>query len=186
LLGPTNPMTYNTQQFYNNMLAIVAGVVAATIALVLVPPLSPEQSARRLLALTLRDLRRLAAGKRSPTTEDWENRIYARLSALPAASTPSQLSHLVAALSVGSEVIRLRQMAHRLGLERDSDAALDAIAAGDCAAAIGRLAAVDRKLAAPDVVGPDNSIRLRARGSICAISDALAQRAGFFAGGNAR
>ena len=60
LLAPTNPMSYDTLQFYNNALAIVGGSAAGALSFHLLPPLSPEFRTRRLLALTLRDLRRLA------------------------------------------------------------------------------------------------------------------------------
>jgi hypothetical protein len=44
----------------------------------LIPPLSPAFRTRRLLALTLRDLRRLAMGR---TFNGWEGHIHGRLSA---------------------------------------------------------------------------------------------------------
>ena len=67
LLSPTNPMTYDTAQFYNAALAIVVGCGLAPLAFRLLPPLSPALRARRLLALTLRDLRRLAIARLRPT-----------------------------------------------------------------------------------------------------------------------
>ena len=60
LLSPTNEMSYDTVQFYNTALAIVVGCSVAPLAFLLLPPLSPALRTRRLLALTLRDLRRLA------------------------------------------------------------------------------------------------------------------------------
>jgi uncharacterized membrane protein YccC len=60
LLAPTNPMSYDTLQFYNSALSIVAGYGAGALSFRLLPPLSPEFRTRRHLALTLRDLRRLA------------------------------------------------------------------------------------------------------------------------------
>jgi uncharacterized membrane protein YccC len=60
LLGPANPMSYDTVQFYNSASAIVADTTAAVLSFRLLPPLSPAFRTRRLLALTLRDLRRLA------------------------------------------------------------------------------------------------------------------------------
>src|SRR6266481_2968416 len=62
LLAPANQMSYDTQQFYNAALAIVAGVGAGALSFRLLPPLSPALRTRRLLALSLRDMRRLAAG----------------------------------------------------------------------------------------------------------------------------
>ena len=62
LLAPTNQMTYNTLQFYNTALSIVVGSGVAALSFRLLPPLSPAFRTGRLLALTLRDLRRLAIG----------------------------------------------------------------------------------------------------------------------------
>ena len=53
LLAPTNPMSYDTQQFYNAALATVIGLGAAALSFRLLPPLSPAFRTRRLLALTL-------------------------------------------------------------------------------------------------------------------------------------
>src|SRR3979411_352655 len=80
----------NTQQFYNAALAIVAGVGAAALALRLLPPLSPALRTRRLLELTLRDLRRLTTGPIPRTAHDWEARTYGRLTAPPRQAGPVQ------------------------------------------------------------------------------------------------
>src|SRR6266436_637755 len=81
LLAPANQMNYDTLQFYNGALAIVTGVGAAALAFRLLPPLSPALRTRRLLALTLRDLRRLTTEPIPWTVNDWESRSYSRLSA---------------------------------------------------------------------------------------------------------
>ena len=88
--------------------------------------LSPAFRTRRLLALTLRGLRRLATGPLPRTPDDWEGRIYGRLSALPDQAQPLQRSQLMAAFSVGSEIIQLRRIGLRLDLGANLDAALDA------------------------------------------------------------
>src|SRR6202790_1682165 len=90
LLAPANQMSYDTQQFYNAALAIVAGVGVAALAFRLLPPLSPALRTRRLLALTLRDLRRLTTGPIPRTANEWQGRIYSRLSALPEQAEPLQ------------------------------------------------------------------------------------------------
>ena len=72
LLSPTNQMNYDTVQFYNAALAIVAGCSVAPLAFRLLPLPSPELRARRLLALTLRDMRRLAMASQLPRLQDWE------------------------------------------------------------------------------------------------------------------
>jgi hypothetical protein len=84
-----------------------------------------------LLAPTLRGLRRLATGPLPRTPNDWEGRRYGRLSALPDQAQPLQRSQLMAAFSVGSEIIQLRRIGLRLDLGANFDAALEAMAGGD-------------------------------------------------------
>ena len=120
LLAPTNPMTYDTAQYYNAAAgdrSSGCGIVPA-LAFSLLPPLSPALRTRRLLALTLRDLRRLATARLRPTSEDWDGRMYGRLAALPDQAEPLQRARLLAALSVGSEIIQLRHVAPSLGVAR--------------------------------------------------------------------
>jgi hypothetical protein len=90
LLAPANQMNYDTLQFYNGALAIVTGVAAAAVAFRLLPPMSPPLRTRRLLALTLRDQHRLMTGPIPRTANEWETRIYGRLSALPEQAEPLQ------------------------------------------------------------------------------------------------
>jgi hypothetical protein len=47
LLAPANEMSYDTMQFYNAALAIVAGTGAAALSFRLMPPLSPVFRTRR-------------------------------------------------------------------------------------------------------------------------------------------
>jgi hypothetical protein len=131
-------MSYDTIQFYNNALAIVAGCGAAALAFRLLPPLSPAVRTRRLLALTLRDLCRLATGPIRTTVDDWEARFYARLVVLPDQADPLQRSQLLAALSVGSETIRLRRLVGHLPAGNDLDAAIAAFLQGNTPVAIAR------------------------------------------------
>ena len=180
LLAPANPMTYNTEQFYNSALAIVAGVGAAAISFRLIPPLSPAFRSRRLFALTLRDLRRLATGPAPRTPDDWEGRMYGRFAALPDQAQPLQRSQLTVAFLVGTEIIQLRNIAFRLGLDTALDNALKALAESQSAIAIERLAVVDQVLASRLVANP---AALRARGLILALSEALTQHASYFDAG---
>jgi uncharacterized membrane protein YccC len=186
LIAPTNQMSYDTQQFYNAALAIVAGVGAAAIAFRLLPPLPPTLRTRRLLTLTLRDLRRLTTGPTPRTANDWKDRVYSRLSALPEQAEPLQRAHLLAALSVGTEIIRIRRVARRFALDVELDAALDAIARGHSVIATERFARLDERLAALPSATPGVWVRLRARGSILAMREALAQHADYFDSGAAR
>jgi uncharacterized membrane protein YccC len=178
LLGPTNQMTYDTAQFCNAALAILAGVGAATLAFRLMPPPAPALRTRRLLAFALRDLRRLATTTRA--AQDWEDRAYGRLAALPGQAEPLQRVELVAALAVGREIIRLRRAARRLKTDSELDAALAALARGDSAAAGERLARLAARLAALPGAAPGAQLRLRVRGSILAVMEALTQHAAYF------
>ena len=153
LLAPTNPMSYDPMQFYNTALAVLAGCGVAAVAFRLLPPLLPPVRARRLLALTLRDLRRLAIASLLPRSEDWESRMYGRLVALPNEAEPLQRARLLAALSVGSDIIHLRRAALRLGVISELDTA------------------------------PEPAIALRARGRILVISEAIAAHASYFDAG---
>ena len=176
LLAPTNQMSYDTVTFYNSALAIVVGCGAAAFAFRLLPPLSPALRTRRLLALTLRDARRLATGPVPPSTDDWEARICARLAVLPEEAEALQRAQVLAALSVGSETIRLR----RLAAGEDLDEALQAFAQGDTATATARLARLDHRLASVVGNAPAASDALRARASVLAIAEALSQHDAFF------
>jgi len=135
LLAPTNPMSYDTQQFYNAALAIVAGVGAAAFSFRLLPPPSPAFRSRRLLSLTLRDLRRLATGPVPNTPHDWQGRMFGRFRALPDQAQPMQRSQVMAAFSIGTEIIQLRRTCRRFDLSPGLAAALGAFARGDCAGA---------------------------------------------------
>jgi uncharacterized membrane protein YccC len=184
LVTPENPNTYDTLLFYNSALAIVAGAGAAALAFRLLPPLSPGLRTHRLLALSLRDLRRLTTGPIPRTANEWEGRVYSRLAVLPEQVEPLQRAQLMAALSVGTEIIRLRRVAHRFDEDAELESAFDALARGDTSVAIERLGLLDQRLAA--LPGPGARVRLRARSSILAMSEALAQHAAYFDSGAAR
>jgi uncharacterized membrane protein YccC len=186
LLAPANQMAYDTLQFYNGALAIVTGVGAAALAFRLLPPLSPPLRTRRLLTLTLRDLRRLTTEPIPRTANQWEARIYGRLAGLPEQAEPLQRAQLLAALSVGTEIIRLRRFARRFELHAELDSALDAVTKGDSSTAAERFVRLDQRLAALPSTKPGVRVRLRARASILAMSEALAQHAVYFDAGAAR
>jgi uncharacterized membrane protein YccC len=185
LLAPANNPSYDTQQFYNSALAVTTGVVTAALAFRLLPQLSPSLQIRRLLKLTLRDLRRLTQGSIPRTAHRWEGRIYGRLSAMPEQAEPLQRAQLLAALSVGTETIRLRRLARRFDQEIELDAALEAVALGDSIIAIERFGRLDRMLATVPSTRPGERLRLRARGSVLAVSEALACHAAYFDSGAA-
>jgi uncharacterized membrane protein YccC len=175
LLAPTNVMNYDTVNFYNNALGIVVGCITGASAFRLIPPLSPAYVARRLLGLTLRDLRRLVRRSVIPTVDAWAGRGFARQSGMPDGATPLQRARLLAAINVGAEIIRLRPSARLLGLDPPLDAALARLALGDVAGARDGLARLDQLLAAKQTPAA-----VRARSRILAISGALAQHATYF------
>jgi uncharacterized membrane protein YccC len=187
LLAPANQMNYDPQQFYNTSSAIVAGVGTAALAFRLLPPLSPALRTRRLLVLTLRELRRLATGPVRGTEHDWQSRIYSRLSVLPEQAELLQRGQLLAALCVGVDIIRLRRVARLFDQPLGLDAALKAVASGNSVVAAEHLDQLDRQLAAlPDHAGPEPQIRLRARASSVALAEALTRHAAYFDMGAAR
>jgi hypothetical protein len=108
--------------------------------------------------------------------------VYDRLCALPDAAEPLQRAQLLAALSVGTEIIQLRRVADQLDLNADLDAALAAVAQGNGALATARLAGLDHALMSLPGADTKASLALRARGSILAISEVLTQHAAYFDG----
>src|SRR5262249_6626592 len=180
VLAPANQMTYDTVQFYNAALAIVAGSIVGTLSFRILPPLSPAFRTRRLLMLTLRNLRRMATNPAPPSREHWEGRMYSLLAALPDAATPLQRARLVTALAGWGEVLELRGIVPELGFGPELDLALAALVQGNSAAAIARFNELDRRLAALPDSDPRTSLALQPRALILAISDALDDHNAYF------
>ena len=180
LLAPANQMNYDTVQYYNSALAVFAGCAAAAVSFRLLPPLSPALRTRRLLALTLRDLRRLATDPVRRTSDDWEGLMYGRLAALPDKAEPLQRAQLLAALSVGRAIIQLSHIVSRLGVTAELDAALAAVAGGNSTTARARLARLDRQLASHPGADPADALAVRARAQLLVLSEALAGHKVFF------
>ena len=133
------------------------------------------------MASTLRDLRHLAASPIPLAPSDWQSRIYGRFAVLPDEAHPLQRSELLAALSVGLEVIKLRGVALRPDQAQELAAALEAFARGNDALAIARLADLDQAVASCPSVDA-----LQARSSILAVSEALLRHAAYFSAGARR
>ncbi|HYZ33358.1 MAG TPA: FUSC family protein, partial [Crenalkalicoccus sp.] len=181
LLSPSNEMTYDTAAFYNNALAIFVGSSAAALSFPLLPPLAPAFRTRRLLGLSLRDLRRLARDPLRWTAADWHCRLDSRLAALPEQAEPVQRARLLATIGVGSEILRLRAAAAPLVPAAELDAALRAVAEGRSAAAAARLVQLDRRLASePEAEGGGGGRALRVRASMLAIVEGLTEHAVHF------
>ncbi|MCC8952743.1 FUSC family protein [Bradyrhizobium sp. Pear77] len=173
LLAPTNQLSYDTVQFYNDTLAILSGAGTAALFFCIIPPLTPGFRARRLLALTLADLRHLARGR---AFHDWAGRVHSRLSAMPGEATPRQRAHLLAALSLGTEIVQLRSIAAPFGVSVVLRDAVSAIAEGRSSVAVTEFQRLDERLAARAA----DPAALRARSSIIEISEVLNQHAVYF------
>jgi uncharacterized membrane protein YccC len=182
-LAPTNPMTYDLAQFFNGALANFAGCALAALSFRLLPPIPPTLRVRRLLALALRDLRRLAIDPLPSGSEDWESRMYSRLAALPDEAEPLQRAQLVAALSVGTEIMQLRRVAPQLDVAAQLNAALGALAQGNTAIAIVQLRQLDLRLASAPDGAAETAIALRARAHILGLSEALTAHSSYFDSG---
>jgi uncharacterized membrane protein YccC len=180
LLTPTNQMVYDTQQFYNSGLAMLVGCGIAPVVFSLLPPLSPELRARRLLAFALRDLRRLAIVPQLSTSEDWESRMYGLLAALPDNAEPLQRAQLLAALSVGTAIVELRRISPSLGIGAKLETAIAGVAQGKSALARTRLVRLDHDLASRSGAEWPTALALRARARILVLSEALAQHSAYF------
>jgi uncharacterized membrane protein YccC len=175
ILQPANQQTYDTIQFYNSASAIVIGVGMGVCSFRLIPPLSPAYRTRRLLMLTLRDLRRLAWSPIPWTPEDWEDHAYGRLSAVPDAAGPLPGAQILAALFVGTAIIQLHRIARSMDLGSELGAALEALRRGNIAVAAACLDRLDGVLAARPGAGA-----LQARARVLAMTEVLTQHAAYF------
>jgi uncharacterized membrane protein YccC len=186
LVAPVNTPSYDSIQFYNSALALFTGAGFAALSFLLVPPLPSAFATRRLLRLTLRDLRRLAGGPVPQKCDDWGRRVYARLVSLPDASQPLDRAQLFAALSAGTEIIRLHRIVRRIDLAPALEPALKVLARGHSSLARDELARLDRTLATIPLQGRALRLALRARGNLLALSEVLAQHALYFDAGSAK
>ncbi len=144
----------------------------------LIPPVSPAYLTSRLLALTLRDLRRLAVGRRWLNQRDWTGIISERIAAMPADAPLVHLAQLVAGLSVGEAVIHLRGTRSRLAGREALDKALACLATADTAGTrqwLSRFGAQQPQGEAPGALAG-----MRGLAAVTVIADALTQHADFF------
>ena len=180
LLAPSNEMTFDTVSYLNTALALLTGCAAGGLALLLIPPLPPGIQSQRLVDSSIRDLRRMAKGRRNWTLHDRQGRLYARMIAMPEAAEPVQRSYLVTTLSVGIQVIRLGRIAAHGPIGVELAQMRESLAAGD----IGRLESALRRLdeditAVPNTV-PGTRARVRARAALLAIGEAVRSHREYF------
>jgi uncharacterized membrane protein YccC len=176
LVSPANVMIYDTISFYNAAAALVAGAGIAALSFLLLPPLSPALRTRRVMASTLRDLRRIAAGDRPRSPREWKRKIYARLIALPDSAEPVRRAELSATVAMATELIRLQRATAGLPIEPHSKRALAAVAGGCCEEAKEDFARLDLALA-----GAHDGVQVRrARASIVVVTELLRRHSSYF------
>lgn len=169
ILGVANPISYSASTYFNLALAVLLGTIIGSLLFVIMPVIPPETRARRLLALSLRDFRRLSLGKRAADERRWTALLSRRIEALPSQTTPEQAGGMMALLALGQAVIHLRSP-----LSGPSHALLSH---GLRALAGGRLAAARESLEAllhapiPDRADVRHPARLRAAAAV--ILDAI-------------
>jgi uncharacterized membrane protein YccC len=178
MVNITNGMTYDGSGFWNGAISILAGIAVGCVAMRVIPPLSPAIRARRLLSLTLADLRRVAKRASPGRQADWGNRGVSRLLAMPDEAEPLERAELVAAVAVGKEIVRLRHVAPRFVPSTMVDAVLAPLSEGRSSEAIERLKAIDREVAA--LPGARSRIQLSLRAGILVISGQLSEFGAYF------
>lgn len=102
-----NHSNYDATEIFNTGMAIFAGTAFTALSIRLLPPLSPAGRIRRLLTLTLRDMRGLLSRRRQFAPNDWVGRISRRLAVMPPEATLEEEAELLCALSVGEAAISL-------------------------------------------------------------------------------
>ena len=133
-----------------------------------------------------READHISSGDHCLSADLWMDGIMAAfwLPALPDQATPLQRAQLLAALSVGTEIIGLRRMATLFGIAPELDTALNDIAFGHSTEAIARLRQFDDRLASTRETGSEATMALRGRGRILVISEALAEHGAYFDAGS--
>jgi hypothetical protein len=145
----------------------------------LLPAIPATWQTERLLALSVRDLRRLAVRQRWLSRADWTSLISCRLAAMPTTATQEQLAQLVAALSAGEAVIQLRNWRGMFVATDHLDCALAALGAGDIRGTRTWLAKLAATLSETEAAGSLAALRGHAAASV--IEDVLARYSAFFA-----
>ncbi len=119
LFSPTNEITYDYAGFLNTAIGIIAGATLGAAGYRLIPPLSPELRTRRLIAHARGDLMQLVRGRWRLSPLQWQRRSYTRLVQLPPQATLLQHGQVLAALSVGRELLNVRRLARADTTDQD-------------------------------------------------------------------
>lgn len=103
-----NPIAYDPSAFFNGALTIVGGTAAGLVCFIILPVLSPQTRTRRLLALSVRDVRRLAARARPGDAVRWRALMTRRVEDLPPQASDDEARRLLALFALGRAIIFLR------------------------------------------------------------------------------
>lgn len=116
LSRPLNSMDYDVVSFLNNSMAVVAGVTCGVLAYQLIVPPNPSAARRYIVHRIRRGLRAISLRNPIPPAWKWQTRMYDRVYRLFDAANPSGtptnewFEGGLAALNLGNEVLRLRQL----------------------------------------------------------------------------
>ena len=110
-VAPANQMIYDTTDFYNSALSILAGCTIAAVALRVIGPLPAHIRTRRVLAAALADCDALAAGVWDLTAAQWTDRMRTRTSSLSPAAGPAAIYQALFLFGRGIRAIHQRDTA---------------------------------------------------------------------------
>ena len=178
ILAIENETNYGAAGLFNAAVAVVAGTAVPVMLFRLLPPLPPQRRIQRLLLLTLRDLRRLLAGRRRFSSDAWLDLTSRRLAAMPEQATLEDEAELLAALSVGEASIALLAAPDAVEARDTLDRALACLAKANATEAhvdfVRFVAAQSEPRPAPSEPGTD------AAAQATLIADALRRHGPFF------
>jgi hypothetical protein len=105
---------------------------------------------------------------------------------MPDTAQPRDRAQLLAALSAGTELVRLHRVVRRLDLAPGLAPALEALAQGHCTLANAELTRLDQTLATMPTAARGSRLAVRARGNLLALSEVLSQHTFRFDAGLSR
>ena len=178
ILAIQNEPDYEATRVFNTGLAVAAGTALAAIAIGLLPPLPPARRIRRLLLLTLKDLRGLLIGRRRFTQQMWVSLVASRLRVLPVEASLEQEAQLVAALSAGEAAITLRGARPYASAGRTLNRAFADLAEANVAAARERFTRFSALEVREADVEPQQALQSAVQATL--IADALDRHSHFF------
>jgi uncharacterized membrane protein YccC len=179
ILAIENLPNYDGERLLNATLSITVGMVAAAVFMQLLPSLPPARRIRRLLALTLRDLRRVAGRHQRFEQAAWISVVSQRLAAMPEQATLEQEAELLAGLSVGEATIDLLEIRPHLAGCDALDHAFECLAGADIAAAREWLARFCVRQAEVPPAEAQRGVYASVQATL--VADALSRHARFFA-----